>query len=246
MMPVLTKDSARRLLGLAACLLIGVLCLGVFVVHGDLVGQTLASAFVPGVSSDAAPPRADTTTVALPLSTREKGSTSGLYVAGAAVIERMEPMPTERLEAEIDEETLWLARCIFSETKRKEEQELVAWVIRNRVETAYRGKSSYKDVVLDPMQFSAFNPGTRTRRYYTSLTPSSRVPGWRTALTIAHEVRRVEASYRPFGTTTRHFYSQQSMVGGGHPAWATGLKPVTPRRSYEIEAHRFRFYAGIS
>ena len=50
----------------------------------------------------------------------------------------------------IDTETLWLARCIYSETKRPAEQELVAWVLRNRVETGYRGQTTYESTVLDP------------------------------------------------------------------------------------------------
>ncbi|WP_240332831.1 hypothetical protein [Salinibacter ruber] len=42
--------------------------------------------------------------------------------------------------------TLWLARAIYSETKLPHEQELVAWVVRNRVETAYRGRRTYRAV----------------------------------------------------------------------------------------------------
>ena len=53
---------------------------------------------------------------------------------------KLTPLPPEM----IDNETLWLARAIFSETKRPEEQILVAWVIRNRVETGYRGNAHMK------------------------------------------------------------------------------------------------------
>jgi hypothetical protein len=84
----------------------------------------------------------------------------------------------------IDTETLWLARVIFSETKRPDEQVLVAWVVRNRVDTRYRGRSSYQGVVLDPWQFSAFLPGSEKAAHYTSLTAYSRVPGWQLALRI--------------------------------------------------------------
>ncbi|WP_243663594.1 cell wall hydrolase [Rhodothermus marinus] len=76
----------------------------------------------------------------------------------------------------IDSETLWLARVIYSETKRPEEMELVAWVVRNRVETRFRGKATYRDVVLDPFQFSAFIPYNPRRQYYMRLTPHSRRP----------------------------------------------------------------------
>ena len=145
----------------------------------------------------------------------------------------------------IDAETLWLARCIFSETKRPEEQELVAWVIRNRVETGYRGQHSYRDVVLDPYQFSAFNPGTRTRLFYSKLGPYSKTPGWRRAMALAYSVRHADSTFRPFPHKTRHFYSERSMVGGAEPDWAKGIHPVTPRRPVELEAERFRFYAGV-
>ena len=145
----------------------------------------------------------------------------------------------------ISEDVLWLARCAYSETKRPQEQELVAWVIRNRVETGYRGQHTYEDVVLDAYQFSAFNPGTRTRRRYMSLTPQSQSLGWARALEIAHRVYHAPASERPFAQTTRHFYSEQSMRGGGQPNWARGRQPVRQTR-YSIDPRRFRFYANIA
>ena len=158
---------------------------------------------------------------------------------------KITPLPPEELKT-LDHETLWLARCIFSETKQPREQELVAWVVRNRVETAYRGKRTYRDVILDPYQFSAFNPGNRMRTFYASLGPDSKVPGWRTAMTIAYGVRSADpVRHRPFPVKTRHFYSELSMVGQAHPEWAAGLNPVLPQRDYPIDARRFRFYADI-
>ncbi|MBO6575737.1 MAG: cell wall hydrolase [Rhodothermales bacterium] len=155
---------------------------------------------------------------------------------------RMTPLPPEK----IDSETLWLARAIFSETKRPEEQLLVAWVIRNRVETRYRGRASYQGVVLDPYQFSAFLPGKKTRSFYGSLTPHSAVPGWKTALNIADHVRKSEAVERPFSLETRHFYSERSMVNGRAPRWADGRSPVKHNRPFKVDERRFRFFAGIT
>ena len=37
----------------------------------------------------------------------------------------------------IDSETLWLARAMFSESKRHDEQELIGWTVRNRVEASW-------------------------------------------------------------------------------------------------------------
>jgi hypothetical protein len=143
----------------------------------------------------------------------------------------------------IREDVLWLARCIYSETKRADEQELVAWVVRNRVETSYRGSRSYRDAVLDPWQFSAFNRNNPKRTFYASLHEGSRARGWQTALQIAYDVVSAPAYERPFPTKTRHFYSERSMVGQSKPNWAVGKRPVSLDR--EIDPRRFRFYSEI-
>lgn len=146
----------------------------------------------------------------------------------------------------IDSETLWLARCIYSETKRPDEMELVAWVVRNRVETSYRGRSSYREVVLDPYQFSAFNPSNQKRWYYSDLDPGTQIRSWQRALTIAYTVRQAAPVFRPFPIKTRHFYSERSMVGEPHPEWALGKTPVLPRRNFTLDERRFRFYEDVS
>jgi hypothetical protein len=146
----------------------------------------------------------------------------------------------------VEDGTLWLARAIYSETKLVHEQELVAWVIRNRVETEYRGEETYRDVVLDPYQFSAFNPGSAKRAFYTSLTPADSLPGWQRALRIAHYVRHADSANRPFSIRTRHFYSEQSMIGRPHPHWVNNRRRVTPNWTYRVDQRRFRFYEEIS
>lgn len=148
---------------------------------------------------------------------------------------------------QIDSETLWLARVIFSETKRPDEQALVAWVVRNRVDTRFRGRGTYEGVVLDPWQFSAFRPGSEKAVFYAGLNARSRVPGWQTALRIAHTVRFDDPRHRPFSSETRHFYSQRSMSGMTAPAWAHGAAPVDIGfHSIEVDDYRFRFYEDIS
>lgn len=164
-----------------------------------------------------------------------------------------EPIPTSLVSDappafaldQVSDDVLWLARCIYSETKRAEEQELVAWVIRNRVETGYRGQHEYQSVVLDPYQFSAFNPGNPKRRLYTSLTPSADSPAFVQALEVAHGVYYAPAEARPFPDKTRHFYSERSMVGSSHPNWSVGQKPVRPV-GFRIDPRRFRFYSGVA
>ncbi len=149
------------------------------------------------------------------------------------------------MQDNVSEDVLWLARCAYSETKRPAEQELVAWVIRNRVETGYRGNRTYEGAVLDPYQFSAFNPGSAKRRLYTTLDGNSDAAGWQRALEVAHEVYYSPETERPFDETTRHFYSERSMVGGKTPAWAVGKRPVQPVR-FKPDPRRFRFYSSIA
>ena len=157
----------------------------------------------------------------------------------AEALRSVAPAAGEALE--IDSETLWLARCIYSESDLPHEQELVGWVVRNRVATGYRGRRSYEGVVLDDRQFSAFNAGGPRRSYYLGLGPEDRTPSWRRALLIAAYVRWAPWSRRPFGVTVRHFYSEVSMVGRRHPTWAAGEVPVRPNRPYEVDPFRFRF-----
>jgi len=144
----------------------------------------------------------------------------------------------------IDDETLWLARAVYSESKKPAEQELVAWTIRNRVETSFRGRTSYRGVVLDPYQFSGFNPNHPRRTYYLNLSPRSQAEGWQRTLSIAFHVRHAPEELRPFSEYTRHFYSERSMVGRAHPQWAHNLDPVQPER-HHIDSRRFRFLAGV-
>jgi len=146
----------------------------------------------------------------------------------------------------VEAPTLWLARAIYSETKKPHEQELVAWVIRNRVETSYRGQSSYREVVLDPYQFSAFNPGSPKRQFYSTLTPDMQLPGWQRAISIAHYVRYADAAYRPFSVKTRHFFSERSMTEHRFPFWVESRRNVSPGWNYTVDARRFRFYEKIS
>ncbi len=146
----------------------------------------------------------------------------------------------------VDSETLWLARAIFSETKRPEEQILIAWVIRNRVETGFRGKVTYEDVVLDPYQFSAFMSSSEDLPFYLSLMASSTVPGWQRTLHIAYNIRQVGDNYRPFSEETRHFYSERSMKDNQRPEWIEGQNAIDIAPIVHIDERRFRFYEGIS
>lgn len=140
-------------------------------------------------------------------------------------------------------EVVWLARCSYSESNRPHEQRLVAWVVRNRVETEFRGRT-YREVVLTPRQFSAFNEPSPRRRKLLNLTLDSQSPGWSKALDIAYRVYTAPAEERPFSITTRHFYSPVSRSSPAPPPWAKNETPVSSS-SLGVLPHRFKFYEGI-
>jgi hypothetical protein len=77
---------------------------------------------------------------------------------------------TEGLSGAERREVLWATRAVLSETKNPREMLLIANVIRNRVDMKYRGKQTAKQVILDPLQFSAFNPGRGSRWRYANLS----------------------------------------------------------------------------
>lgn len=70
-------------------------------------------------------------------------------------------------------EVMWATRAVLSETHRPSEMLLIANVIRNRLDLKYRGKSTAKGVILDPFQFSAFNPGRDSRWRYIQMDASA-------------------------------------------------------------------------
>ncbi|NBB87960.1 MAG: hypothetical protein GVY12_17305 [Bacteroidetes bacterium] len=171
---------------------------------------------------------------------------SAAALSTAAALSGADDPVAERLQslsAFDADEVLWLARCIYSESNRPHEQELVAWVVRNRVETGFRG-GSYRDVVLEDRQFSAFNRPSTRRSHILQLDAHSRAPGWQTALTIALDVFEAPAAARPFAQTTRHFYSPVSMRSRRKPHWAEEATPL-PADALGVTSHRFQFFDGI-
>lgn len=141
------------------------------------------------------------------------------------------------------DEVLWLARCLYTESDRADEQRFVAWVVRNRVETGYRGRT-YREVVLENKQFSAFNAPSPRREAVLSYGPSTKLASWRQALGIALDVYTADPARRPFSTTVRHFYSPVGMPGGAAPHWAVGALPLD-NTALGVDPYRFLFFDGI-
>lgn len=139
-----------------------------------------------------------------------------------------------------DEEILWFARLIYSETKDVNEQVLVAWVARNRVENGFRG-NTYKDVALSPSQFSGLNAFDHNYEKNINLGYEDEAPGWRTAVEVAKLVYDAPEILRPFSQEVMHFYSP---VAVSAPAWAQGRIPVKEVRNARGGV-RFAFFDGV-
>lgn len=149
---------------------------------------------------------------------------------------------TETVEYDLrnlfDDEVLWLARCVWSETRQPDEMELVAWVVRNRVH-APDYPSSFREVVLEYRQFSAFNSPFQ-RAALEAMDENVAVWSWFYALRVAHYVYHAPEIFNPLPGST-HFYSPTSMQPEGRvPHWAVGREPIL-----EI-GNRFRFYESVS
>lgn len=141
-----------------------------------------------------------------------------------------------------DTEVLWFARAIYSETKIASEQALVAWVIRNRVESE-RYPDTYKEVVLQANQFSGFSIRDAQYHVNTTMTFEDSSPSWDSAVAIAQAVYTAPAALRPLSADVMHFYSPISVVNT--PSWAQGREADHVVRDTKTNGIRFAFYADI-
>ena len=140
------------------------------------------------------------------------------------------------------EEILWLARVVYSETKRANEQVLIAWVVRNRVETSYTGES-YRSVAKAQGQFSGLNRFDKQFAHNISRSYHSEGEAWERALKISEAVYSSPSFLRPFPKTVRHFYSPRSVQID--PEWSASKKPVLLIKDNKNKSVRFAFYDGI-
>ena len=141
------------------------------------------------------------------------------------------------------QDILWLGRILYSESKVREEQIMVAWVVRNRAESSFRGADSYKDVALSPSQFSGLWPGDP--QYKNNMSPNysdTNNKEWQQALAIAQAVYFADESLRPIGKSVRHFYSPIAITRDPH--WASNKKPILTMRN-DRGAVRFAFYDNV-
>lgn len=146
-------------------------------------------------------------------------------------------------------QVIWLARAVYSETKRKTEMVSIAWTVRNRVETGYRG-DTYKEVVLHHDQFSGLMPNDNQYDHNISLKWEDRKKNkaWKNAIKISIGVMNSLGYMRPFEKNVRHFYSP---VATSAPNWAIGNKAVRLIRKDKAKTRnlkniRFAFYKNIN
>lgn len=139
------------------------------------------------------------------------------------------------------DEILWLARAIHSETDIKKEMYFVGWVIKNRVDNAYMGDTTYKAVVTHSGQFSGLNAGDPHYAKNISMTRDNPNPTWKQALAVAKEIYYADSDNRPMDRWIQHFYSPGVVAP---PAWADDERLVFVSRSKTGEV-RFAFYKDV-
>lgn len=140
------------------------------------------------------------------------------------------------------EEILWLARIMYSETKRLDEQRIIGWVVRNRVDTGYTGRT-YENVAKHSGQFSGLHPYDNRYEHNMSRWYSSSGKSWQQALSLAKEIYFADDSERPLALTTRHFYSPNA--ASRTPAWAKNRQAVQVIKDPHTNQVRFALYDKV-
>lgn len=147
--------------------------------------------------------------------------------------------PSSGVGADIPRTTInWVARALYSETKRLKDFEYVAWVVRNRMKSPHYPGTA-RAVILQPSQFSAFNNWERRKELEAMRYPETRKTAFRRAYRIARYVLAAPDSLNPLPQTT-HFFMPETMkkkYGEARPDWAhTGdLRWATEQTRYYAE-----------
>ena len=169
-------------------------------------------------------------------SLRQCGLTAAQRARALGLLLSQEKLKNARQERRqvSQEDIVWAARAIYSETNRSEEMELVGTVIANRL-SADQYPNTVREVVRQPWAFTAITRGTTKALRYTMDDYEQGDNRWRRAVRMAEHVLSMPDSLRPLDQVT-HFYSPVSMASAAPPEWAEGERP-----EYEI-GDRFRFY----
>lgn len=161
------------------------------------------------------------------------------------------------------ESTKLFSICLASESNQVHEWKHIAWVIRLRVESK-RYPSNYRSVILQPKQFSYFNPWTSGKQ--SALRKDSANPVLTEEQVISEALKGYAGDIYskwtdelrscvmgvtsarlwecPFPLDTLHYYSPVSMrPRGSKPPWAASARLlITPSG---VDSDRFIFAAGV-
>lgn len=125
-----------------------------------------------------------------------------------------------------DSEAVLLARCIFGEARSEEDRGryAVGFVVKNRTRDKDR---TYHQVILQPAQFSCFNPGDPN---YEKLKDPEQfdAEAWERCLEIAREIVACNDDRNPVGDAT-HYHAD-----GVSPGWTE-----TGRQTVRVGSHLF-------
>jgi hypothetical protein len=152
---------------------------------------------------------------------------------------RIANSPTEGLSGAERREVLWATRTIISETKNPSEMVFIGNVIRNRVDLKYRGQETAKEVILDPYQFSAFNPNRNSRWKYINMTKKHVSDSiWNQAWQAARFTMTAPREVLPLSNSCiNHFVHHKKVVN--KPSWMFQMEPINLG---EIESPRLTLY----
>ena len=117
--------------------------------------------------------------------------------------------------ATLNTNLLHLAKTIYGEARGESVETMLAvgWVIRNRLQ-AKRYGSTYKDVVLQPKQFSCWNKGDPNYRVIKGVIKGTL---WEVCIGVAIVVMQSMEKHNPV-VGVRHYYDKS--LDGNPPYWA--------------------------
>lgn len=146
---------------------------------------------------------------------------------------------TEGLSGAERREVLWATRTIISETKNASEMIFIGNVIRNRVDLNYRGRKTVRQVILDPYQFSAFNPNRNSRGRYINMTEKDISDSlWDKAWEAARFTMTAPREVLPFSNPCiNHFAHHKRVID--KPDWMFRMEQISLG---DIESTRLSVY----
>lgn len=150
----------------------------------------------------------------------------GIFSQHFLVSESPSAMEFESTKMERHEAAEWMARAIYSETKKMSNFEYIAWVIRNRMSSPEYPMSAGK-VVLQEDQFSAFDEPEKRDKLMRMTYPKEKNTHFRRAYRVALYVLNADPNMNPL-PRVQHFYMEDTMeekYNKSQPYWAKGKEP---------------------